>query len=213
MDEASVILEQLAEQMGPQREELTRLPRWALVSMSVRCARRVQPLAVSDWPDAPSDFQEAIETCIALTEEAASSAHTSDALQEVSKSLATRAAEVANLTSRFASFTVAFAAVNAANVASADGRDNAVAFAMATSDSCHKSATFAAARFSGFRKVKTLEMTKALTRAMRHDFEHLAGLARKEDWTDATPVRPKVLGDLWPGGAPPGFVGKPRTRS
>ena len=110
------------------------------------------------------------------------------------------------MTSRFASFTVAFAAVNAANVAGAEGKENAVAFAMATADSCSKSATFAAARFPSFGKMQKGEMGKALTRAMRSDYEHLAQLAQKHAWTDATPVDPQALGSLWPQGAPAGFV-------
>lgn len=207
MDEASIILEQLAEQVGPQPEDLTRLSRWALVILAARCARRVQPLAVSDWPDAPEDFRQAIERVIRLSEDCAEKAHTEENLAAAATQLASKASEVANMTSRFASFTVAFAAVNAANVAGAEGKDNAVAFAMATADSCHKSATFAAARFPTFGKTRRGEMSKALTRAMRSDFEHLLRLSRQHEWTDATPVRSDILGSLWPAGAPAGFAG------
>ena len=43
----------------------------------------------------------------------------------------------------------------------------------------------------------------AQLRCIRRDFVRLKRLARKEKWTDDTPVPPEVFGPLWPEGVEP----------
>jgi hypothetical protein len=53
-------------------EGLKQLPRWAIVAFATRCARRVQPLFVKLWPDAPKEHVQGIDQAIKLAEAAAS---------------------------------------------------------------------------------------------------------------------------------------------
>ena len=49
--------------------KLNRLPRWAVVAIAARCARRVQKL-FSEWPGATKNMYELIERSIAMAETA-----------------------------------------------------------------------------------------------------------------------------------------------
>ena len=49
----------------------------------------------------------------------------------------------------------------------------------------------------------------AQLRCIRRDFARLAKLARKEKWTDDTPVSPDVFGPLWPDGVAPHWAVEP----
>ena len=41
--------------MSVTKEDLDKLPRWAIVAFAARCARRVQPLFTALWPVAPQE--------------------------------------------------------------------------------------------------------------------------------------------------------------
>ncbi|MEM7233957.1 MAG: hypothetical protein AAF517_17395 [Planctomycetota bacterium] len=196
MDQASQILEQLSEQARLQEDELTQLPRWALVALAARCARRAQPLFSSDWPDAPEEFKQSIDEALALTEASAANAEVDERLPTAGQLAGNTATTAGNLTARFASFTVAFAAVNAANVANAENNDTAVAFVQATADSCHKSATFASVR-SSLLKGSSTAVAAAFNKEMRADFNALLNMSRRNEWSDSSPVNPDELGPLW----------------
>ncbi len=207
MDQADVILEQLAGQTCVPEEQLKQLPRWALVALAVRGARRAQPLFLTDWPDAPEEFQQTIENALALTEASAANGTEHPDLKEAASQAGKTATTAANLTARFASFTVTFAAVNAAHVATAENTDNAVAFVQAATDSCHKSATFASAKSALFKSLQQGTVATALRQALQRDFDTLLERARTKAWTTTTPVDMASLGPLWPDGAPRGFPG------
>ncbi len=208
MDQADVILEQLAGQTCVPEEQLKQLPRWALVALAVRCARRAQPLFLTDWPDAPEEFQQTIENALSLTAASAANGTAHPDLKEAASQAGRTATTAANRTARFSSFTVTFAAVNAAHVATAENSDNAIAFVQAAVDSCHKSATFASAKFALFKNLQPGTVANAFRQVMQRDFDALLERARTEAWTTTTPVDPASLGSLWPDGAPRGFPGQ-----
>jgi hypothetical protein len=49
----------------------------------------------------------------------------------------------------------------------------------------------------------------AQLRCIRRDFVRLKRLARKEKWTDDTPVPPEVFGPMWPEGVAPFWAVEP----
>ena len=52
-------------------EDDLKIPRWARIVLITRTVRRVQPLLLASWPDAPVDFLCAVETAVAEAELAA----------------------------------------------------------------------------------------------------------------------------------------------
>jgi hypothetical protein len=46
-------------------------------------------------------------------------------------------------------------------------------------------------------------------RCIRRDFDRLVHLARKNNWTDETPVPASVFGPMWPKGLTPAWAGEP----
>ena len=205
MDLSADILAQLAGQGGVPKDDLKQLPRWALVALAVRCARRAQPLFGRNWPDAPSEFSDLIEKALRLTEESATHGALHPDLQESADEAAKAASSAANTTGKFACFTAAFAVVEAAHVAGAEDAENAVGFVQATMDACHKSAMFASARLSAFKELEAGAIPTVFREAMTRDFEHLLERARREAWTSTTAVNMASLGPLWPTGTPQGF--------
>lgn len=51
------------------KEEILQLPRWAQVAFAARCARRVEPLFLNNWPDAPLKHVEAVSHAVAAVEQ------------------------------------------------------------------------------------------------------------------------------------------------
>jgi hypothetical protein len=49
----------------------------------------------------------------------------------------------------------------------------------------------------------------AQLRCIRRDFVRLKRLARKQNWTDDTPVPPDVFGPMWPDGVEPYWAAEP----
>ena len=48
----------------PTEEEISQLPRWAIVAFAARCARRAQSVFIFAWPDAPEEHKEAVVNAI-----------------------------------------------------------------------------------------------------------------------------------------------------
>lgn len=201
------ILEQLSDQAAPSDAELELLPRWALVAVAARAARRVQPLFTSDWRGAPAEYVETIDRLLDLAETSAASGETHPDLPKAIREAGDAAVHAGAMTCRFASFTVTFASIHAARVAVADGPDAAIQLLRATLDSCHKAATFASARIPALGHQAPGEVSGAISRAVRADVELLGRRAENAAWDDGTPVIGTALGDLWPDGAPRGLTG------
>jgi hypothetical protein len=205
MHSAADILEKLAEQPPLSADELSRLPRWALVALAVRCARRAQPLFTRDWRDAPLEYRSVHEQLLELTEASAATATAHEELPAAIGAAGQAATTAANLTARFASFTVIFAAINAANSALAETNANAVAFVQSTIDTCQKAITFGTARFAAHRTADFGATVSAFMKATRSDYNRMLSHTRVDGWIDSNAVAPSRLGALWPEGPPPGL--------
>jgi len=57
----------------PNDANMKKLPRWARVALTVRCAQRVQPLFAPFWPDAPKGSAEIVDRAITLAADCARS--------------------------------------------------------------------------------------------------------------------------------------------
>jgi len=171
----------------PTKEEIELLPRWAQVAFAARCARRVQPLILHDWPEAPQIFLDNIDKAITLAE--ASAADPASASEKADAATFARAAYAA-----YAADAAAARAAYAADAARAAYADDAAAAADAAR------AAYAAADAATFARVAV--------RAIRADFELLGAFARREGWDNDTPVPPEVFGPMWPDGVPEGWPNK-----
>src|SRR5437868_5117560 len=56
LEEGAVTAGYVPEPVLPTEEEIGELPRWAQIAFAARCARRVLPLFVRNWPDAPREY-------------------------------------------------------------------------------------------------------------------------------------------------------------
>jgi hypothetical protein len=178
----------------PSREELGKLPRWTIVAFAARCARRVQPLFKALWPKAPAKHCKAVEGAIRLAEFSAATGRVAawrGATWRATGRVATRRA--ATWRAPEADY-AAFAAYVAANAAiAADAAPDAARAAYAAVHA----ATPNRAGGKGWRD--------AVVRATRVDIEKVKTAAKKERWTDETPVPPEFFGPLWPEGEPAGW--------
>ncbi|MEM8495504.1 MAG: hypothetical protein AAF663_08980 [Planctomycetota bacterium] len=157
-------------------------PRSACVAFAARCARRVQPMFLADWPDAPAGHTEALETAITLGEQLAAKAVSVGAADRAAARAAARAAIAAR-----ANATDYKAAAHAAHaaVAAADAARSASAYAYA--------AARAARVAKAARADVTTEYTKLKQAIDRGDIDH------------DTPVSPSFFGPMWPDGVPDGW--------
>ena len=152
--------------------EIKELPRPAIVAFASRCARRIAPLFPLSWPYAPTRYKHAVIMAIDSAEQ-----YTFDAK---AANLANTAAHAAK-TTYIAASAAASAAYNAAKT-----NDDLALDAMAE----HAYATVAYAYT--FIKGTTIQT----------DFERLRQTARKENWTNNTPIPQAFFGPLWPEGEP-----------
>jgi hypothetical protein len=94
----------------PTAEEIAELPRWAQVAFAIRCARRVQPLFLADWPDAPPKYVVAIEKAIKWAERTLSGHEDTSAYTRAAADAAYAAAAAAADTADTADTAAAYAA-------------------------------------------------------------------------------------------------------
>ncbi len=168
----------------PTAEEIRRLPRWAQVAFAARCARRVLPVFLRDWPAAPAHHASAVVRAVDAAELSAAAA-------TAAGDAATRALD-ADAASSSATRSCCTAAAYAAAAA-------ARAAAAATAASYTAARAAAAARGAVLAQPGSRE-------AILNDFRTLLARAAAENWTDDAPVPPTVFGPMWPDGPPPGWT-------
>jgi hypothetical protein len=178
----------------PTVEEIAKLPRWAIVAFAARCARRVQPLFVLGWPEAPDKHKEAVNKAIKLAEKYASHITTRAAARAVDAAgraafAARRAALAARRAALAADAADAPALVAMAARAAVDAADAANA-ASAAADAAD--AVDAAGRAADAANVTTF-----ITNIWM-DYNKLKQTAESENWTDDTQVQPKFFELLRP---------------
>jgi hypothetical protein len=172
----------------PTQEEIEKLPRFAAVAFAARCARRVQPLFIAGWPDAPRQHIDAVDRAITVAERSAAGAPGG-----------AYAAAAAAATAGAAAATAARAARAAMHAA-----DAAVRAADAVYDPALAVAVVAAAVDAVAARAARAAVTAARA-AIRQDFEQLLSAAERDEWTYDTPVPPEFFGPLWPEGEPKGW--------
>jgi hypothetical protein len=150
------------------------------VVFAARCARRVLPLLIQNWPDAP---EEELERALSLVEQSARQARVDPHLAEVSatvNSLVERSAQSSNQ-SEPASFIRGRAA-------------RAVAAAALTACTPpEKSGPQAFAAYEYAKASAGCAYMVLFDPSMRRDFDCLRDAAIREHWTDASAVPEEVL--------------------
>jgi hypothetical protein len=183
------------------RDEVFKLPRWARVAFAARCARRVQPLFVSQWPDTPDKHVQGVDNAITIAERSAHNARAAvggiDATAFAAD--AVRVADDATIFAKAAAYAADTARAAATAALTVD--DGGAASAAAHAANAALSAAVLAARGS----VYTVRASIQVGPQIRRDFELLSRLADSEKWTDCSPVPPEVFGPLWPDGEPHGW--------
>lgn len=182
----------------PTKQEISELPCRAIVAFAARCARRVQPIFELTWPDAPKKYKEAVANAIQFAEAKASKG-TFDAAR------AHRAADAAADAAKAvrATYYAAKTAIHAARTAlTADTFGYADAWSytevcVASANEAEKSA-FAALYSAKAGNIAESECAFYI----KADLEKLKQAAKKEHWTNETPVLPEFFGPLWPDGEP-----------
>lgn len=156
----------------PTKKEIATLPRWARVAFAARCARRVEPLFLKLWLEAPQKHVSAVSRAVVVAEQSAAAAFSA------ARDAATRDAA---------------AAAPAAVLANADHAAHVAAAAAYATNAIHAAKSAAnAARSAGEGAITPI----------RDDFRRVFDESRFRQWTDATPVPPAVFGPLWPEGPP-----------
>lgn len=174
----------------PQEADLQLIPRWARVALVGRTLRRVLPLLLASWPAATKKFQRAVEWAIAEGESAASQATATADLKN-----AGMAAMDVYGTQPMRCEPAGYIAFSAARVSfsarepQADSAQDGI-----------EQAAWAVYWYEFNQKAKGI--TSAAVTAIWTDYNHLKAMARREGWTQKTPVPPEVFGPLWPKGAP-----------
>ena len=173
----------------PTQEELSQLPRRAIVAYAARCARRVLPIYLATEP--PEQHRSAVAHAVEMAERAAC-----DAVDITDAKAAYNAAKRVAMDSdtTHAAITSATSAALTAFSALA-GR---TAYAARVAEAAHSAAEAADAAFSDAAALAdahdvggTINAASAAARAadaIRDDFEALRRLATEESWTDDTPV-------------------------
>jgi hypothetical protein len=190
----------------PSLDELKRLPRWARVALCARTTRRIQPLFLEAWPQAPAKYHENIEAAIAEGELAASQGKRTAGLYRAGIA----AMDVYGKSPdkiRYARDEVDDVPQSASRVALA-GLENDAIYA-------HDGLAKALSAVAGFEKVHRLKgLAKLVGRLLWQDFQHLETAAKAGKWNNSTPVASDAIGPLWPEGPPPAWPvsASPRRR-
>jgi hypothetical protein len=171
----------------PTEDDMT-IPRWARIALAARTVRRVQPLLLASWPDAPKRFTRAVENAVAEAELAAShAAVTPDqrsagmAGMDAYGSRPIDGAEIAGY--------VAYAAAHASFAASRPGASHA-SFVI-------EEAMWAVHNFEKYGKKSAPGVIQAALDAIWRDLRHLIKLTKAGQWTDKTPVDMTIFGPMW----------------
>jgi hypothetical protein len=193
---ALLIFLAMADTRLPTTEEISELPRWAVVAFAARCARRVQPQFKSHWPDAPARHLNAIERTLQFAEDEAELSSnftkgTNTDIEAAVRAAIPNADDTAYAAARTAEFAL-LTALRAANAARGLPRYGNANAAMSAADT----ARYADAAANGD------DVTKF---AIWTDYDTLSQAWKAGRWNDSTPVPPSVFGPMWPNGAPLGW--------
>ena len=172
------------------KEKLTGLPRRAVVAFAARCARRVQPLFVAAWPDAPQKHLDAIEKAIVLAER----------YGQGDKITAADAYADAYADA------VAYAA-RAADARAAAAYADAAAYAAYAAHAADAADAYADAAYAARAAAAYADAAVGGAPVIEKDLQRLLDHARRKGWTEDSKViiSPDFFGPMWPDGEPQGW--------
>ncbi len=206
----------MAEPKGiPSKNEIQQLPKWAQVSFAARCARRVQPLFVAFWHDAPQEHVDAIERAISVTEKvAAKTAYIEEAFTD--KATFIEEAVLAKAAAKAAAEAAARTAVEKAGVSRIRAARAGVAAAVAytavdaaatvidtVNAACSAidaiAAVSCATVANGAKRIlSNIELESQIIMYIRRDFESLIDLVKEKNLKNKSTKTVEVFGLLWP---------------
>gem|GEM_PF-6067889 len=193
----------------PTKEEISSLPRWAKVAFAAHTARRVLPAVRYFWKGAPAHHLQALDKAVRVTEHAAGDIGAAAAVHAAIVDAHGVADAVDPAAARAAADTTAYA--TAAITATYDATYHATYDAAGETRVVAEATAYAAAEAANvlFRTATIDTPLTAQLRCIRRDFVRLKRLARKEKWTDDTPVSAEVFGPMWPEGIVPYWAVEP----
>lgn len=198
--------ESLPEQESAFKQSIETLPIWAQVALAARCARRIQPLAVHDWPDAPRGHLANIEKAITSAESAASDPMHASIDAEVARKASARVIEIHaeefGLSDSAIRSVPVLAVINfaadSAYLASRGAASDPDLLTLAVTGAI-EAAIFAAYRVSHESGGSTLD-------GIQRDLQYLNLLVSKGSIESESQVEPDIFKQMWYGDPPVGFL-------
>ena len=181
----------------PKKKEIAEIPVLAMIAFAARCARRVQPLFVASWTDAPKNHIRAIEYAISLAEETAKSGK-----QKQLGQIGTDANTAAQDATVKGNDIAAYAAYSAEYALAA-----ATSFPLIAANYIAEQAAKAACATDKAAKAHSSKDSsyKIFLTAVWRDFDKLKNETQgKGQWYNP-PISPDFFGGLWPEGRPSGW--------
>lgn len=179
-------------------EQVQQLPQWARIAFAGRCARRVQPLFVPFYPNAPQEHIDLVESAITLVEKAAAAPANHNHFSGPAFDISVRGSKIID--------TAYFATVRHAGYSAFYATQNVTDPTNIYAVLCSVSHAFDAAIATDYILHKTgpekQQLQSLIDKCICRDFEKLVQLAKDNGWDDNTPVGPDVFGELWPEGEP-----------
>jgi hypothetical protein len=167
------------------------IPRWAVVALAARTARRVQPLFLASWPTVLIAYQQALEWAISEAELAASQGCITPDLKKAGEAVG----RICGI--RPQETTVVYYTLTTAS--------GATSLACSLKPSSGIESVLSQALYSVYyfeRESKTNDVLPAFISELRTDFERLRKASAQGNWDEHTPVSPDFFGPLWPNGSP-----------
>lgn len=180
----------------PKKEEIAKIPVFAMIAFAARCARRVQPLFGASWVGAPNEYVQAIDDAISLAEETAKSGKR-QGQKGTSTSTEIDTAKQ-NAKEHCIAASVACAAEYTLTSATAFPLNASTSKYVALKASCAVAAADRAAK----KFLSTDDTYKVFFKAVWNDFNKLKNKVEKDKWSGKTTIPADFFGDLWPKGKP-----------
>lgn len=193
----------------PTEDEIARLPRWAQVAFAARCARRVLPMFLRNWRDAPSSYAKRLTWAVEIGERSAARAGAGEDWAPPAGALSCALYVCDAVNNAAVDHERAIEVINATTVAVAKFKDKpedifdshiGEVFRVLIS---HASGAIANGMASSEESyIAALPVANSI---LRRDFDRLMYLTKAQKWTDDTSVPPTIFGVMWPDGLPPGW--------
>lgn len=179
------------------KEQLSQLPSIACVAFATRCARRVQPLFLVSWPEAPQRLYQLLDGAIETVEEFTRGVDRTTSTFAFNAMSAVKAAAHANAPQ---------AAVVASTVACATYALAAVGFGDFSATHAAQGADYAVQVFQFEPGKLTTEGLGMCVDAMKIDILRIEEGLKQGMVDTRKALPPDFLGPLWPHGEPPYVV-------